>query len=347
MRLGLSIGVVGQHSHAVCYGMDAVTTLFRDGSLRALFGLILPMFFALSGFLVAGSLERCRTLISFLSLRVLRIVPALAVEITLSALILGPIFTNLELKTYFTDPEFFAYFSNIIGLVQFTLPGVFQHHPMDAVNAQLWTIPFELECYIALSGLAILGLVARRHLLLILMVAVQVMVAIKAVIDPPEPSLWVSGYVLGFCFLAGVTLFKFRDKVPWSAPLLAVCLVATMVLLLVPGGDYLIAFPVAYVTVCLGTLNPTRDTPVLSGDYSYGLFLYGFPIQQAVVAILPVDEWYWNFVVSMVLATPVVMASWWLVEKPALGLRRFTAKLEAVALRRAIVRWHARFMAGQ
>jgi peptidoglycan/LPS O-acetylase OafA/YrhL len=68
-----------------------------------------------------------------------------------------------------------------------------------------------------------------------------------------------------------------------------------MALLLVPNGDYLIAFPVAYMTIYLGLLNPGRQKLLLSGDYSYGIFLYGYPIQQAVAAFGPVmHEWYWT-----------------------------------------------------
>ena len=61
------------------------------------------MFFCLSGFLVAGSLERCRTPISFAGLRIFRIFPALVVEVLLSALILGPLLTHYSLKMYFMN----------------------------------------------------------------------------------------------------------------------------------------------------------------------------------------------------------------------------------------------------
>jgi hypothetical protein len=37
-------------------------------------------------------------------------------------------------------------------------------------------------------------------------------------------------------------------------------------------------------TVYLGLLNLPRTVAILGADYSYGLFLYGYPIQQAVAA---------------------------------------------------------------
>jgi peptidoglycan/LPS O-acetylase OafA/YrhL len=83
--------------------MEFVIELLRPG-LYALVG----AFFILSGFLVAGSALRTRHAGQFLWYRVLRIVPALAVEVTLSALLLGTIFTQYILKDYFTDRTFFT-----------------------------------------------------------------------------------------------------------------------------------------------------------------------------------------------------------------------------------------------
>jgi peptidoglycan/LPS O-acetylase OafA/YrhL len=56
------------------------------------------MFFAFSGYLVAGSLQHCRTLTGFLSLRLLRLLPALAMEVILSTLVLGSLVTSLTLS---------------------------------------------------------------------------------------------------------------------------------------------------------------------------------------------------------------------------------------------------------
>lgn len=88
------------------------------------------MFFALSGFLVAGSLERCKTLLTILGLRVIRIYLVLAVEVVLSAFLIGASVTTYPLRDYFTDPLLFHYLRNSFGDIHFFLPGVFQHQPM-------------------------------------------------------------------------------------------------------------------------------------------------------------------------------------------------------------------------
>src|ERR1700761_3676596 len=94
MRLVLALAILGWHSIVTCYGSVAQDAVGASPA-RPLIALLLPAFFALSGFLVAGSLERSRTIPMFLGLRALRILPALAVESLISALIIGPLLTTL------------------------------------------------------------------------------------------------------------------------------------------------------------------------------------------------------------------------------------------------------------
>jgi len=124
------------------------------------------MFFALSGFLVAGSLERSKTTLTFIGLRLIRIYPALAVEVALSAFLIGMAVTAFPLVTYFQDPLFLKYLLNVIGDIHYNLPGVFENNPVPKiVNAQLWTVPVELMCYVALTVLVLLGGVQRKILI--------------------------------------------------------------------------------------------------------------------------------------------------------------------------------------
>jgi peptidoglycan/LPS O-acetylase OafA/YrhL len=142
LRIGLATAVLTWHSIILSTGSAPLDRALWSGPFRFLPAAILPMFFALSGFLVSASLEQNR-LHHFLTLRALRIVPALAVVVGLSALVLGPVFTTLPLQRYFTSPEFGRFFLNIVGLVHVTLPGVFERNPDPRfIASQLWTIPF-------------------------------------------------------------------------------------------------------------------------------------------------------------------------------------------------------------
>ena len=99
MRIVLAAAVVCQHSMNATLGLRQTLELLAS-PFRIPVAMILAFFFALSGFLVTGSLSRCKSLISFLGLRALRIAPALAVETALSAIIVGPIFSETSLVQY-------------------------------------------------------------------------------------------------------------------------------------------------------------------------------------------------------------------------------------------------------
>jgi peptidoglycan/LPS O-acetylase OafA/YrhL len=300
------------------------------------------MFFALSGFLVAGSLARCKTLVSFLGLRVLRIVPALAAEVFLSGIILGSLFTTLPLRRYFLSWGLVKYFLNIVGDVQFSLPGVFYSNPHPGVvNQQLWTVPWELDCYILLAALALVGIVRKPIVLVGTIVVICIAALLNDLFDPPQLWVNVHGIILVESFIVGVAFFCFRTAIKVSGAIFILSLAATMALLFVPYGtdfpygDYFVACPAAYVTVYLGLLNPARDKILLSGDYSYGIYLYGFPIQQAVSAAAPsLRSVTFCLLVALPLTVAFAAGSWWLVEKRALRLRRWLPAVEAYLLNR-------------
>jgi peptidoglycan/LPS O-acetylase OafA/YrhL len=335
LRLSLAILVVGSHFTALTFGAQFqkefwLMEFWGFRLLRPFLAVVLPMFFALSGFLIAASLFRCKTLISFYGLRILRIVPALAVEITLSALILGPLVTNLSLASYFNDPLFWSYFLNIIGDIHFLLPGVFLDNTFPKiVNGQLWTIPWELWCYILVGIMSIALVLRSRWILLGLVLGVNAYFFVwgKGVYGP-EPA--VNGVVLVACFLAGVVLFAFKDKVAHDWKILVACTLASFVLLLKWDGEYLAAFPIAYMTVHLGLLDPPRSRLLFSGDYSYGMYLYGFPLQQTMINLNHfTGVWYYVVAIStypLIVATAVI--SWWLIENRALSLKRYLPFIE-------------------
>ena len=139
-RLFLATAIIVWHAYFYTRPAEVAEAAWV-GPFGPFLKMLVPLFFALSGFLVTGSFLRLRNLKVFVAFRVLRIIPALLIEVTISAIVLGGLLTTLRPSQYFTDPEFFSYFSNIVGHVQYELPGVFKHQYRDWVNAALWTIP--------------------------------------------------------------------------------------------------------------------------------------------------------------------------------------------------------------
>jgi peptidoglycan/LPS O-acetylase OafA/YrhL len=324
MRIGLAVAVVFQHS--VITTDRALASSIFGGWTRPLLAFILPMFFALSGFLVAASLIKKPSIPSFMALRFVRLVPALAVEILLSALILGPLVTTDSLTEYFSSREFFAYFLNIVGDIHFTLPGVFKHnHLPNMVNGSLWTVPFELDCYVALMAIYMAGFISKPKLLIgtIGFLAIGGTFYTFARHNPVYQNGPVGGYALVVAFLSGVAMQVFATRIRLNRAMFLMCAVCSALLLLRFETSFLACVPMAYVTVYLGMLNPKKVPMLFSGDYSYGLYLFAFPLQQLEVMVFPHYRWWlYNAAFTLVAGFAYAAFSWWCIEKPILSRKK-------------------------
>lgn len=336
LRIALAISVVIVHSALAAHGTWALQIIW-NGPAYGLASAVLPAFFILSGFLVAGSLERTPRLSAFLGLRAIRIVPALAVEVLLCAILLGPLLTTYTLAEYVSHPDFRDYFLNILGIIHYELPGVFQGNALPGVvNVSLWTVPYELEAYLLLAALALLGFIRRRWILLGLIIAFSVIEIVLVVwtgevldVGPPR------GRLLILSFIWGVVFYRFRDSIPFRLPLA----------LLAAGGavgafmnPYTAMFGLplaAYATVYVGVLQIPRIPVLSSGDYSYGLYLFAFPIQQLHALAFPHSNWIENSIFGLTCGLMYAAFSWHCVEKPILQRRMFLLAVLETAVEEA------------
>jgi peptidoglycan/LPS O-acetylase OafA/YrhL len=309
---------------------------------------ILPLFFALSGFLVAGSLTRVKSLKVFMLHRILRIVPALSCEVFLSALVLGPIVTTATPVRYFSDPAFFSYFFNIIGKVRYQLPGVFTDNPFpNIVNVSLWTVPIEIQCYIGISLLIIFGFATQKRAILAIFIAAMLIQAAGEAQGAlaPDPKDIVSHFTLFSSFIAGVTAFLWRDSLKLTYFGVAAAMIVGAVSFY-SGAYYFLAPACAvYLVICFGMIEFPKIPLLSDGDYSYGIYLYGCPVQQTLMHYFPENRnWEFNLALAVPITIVIAVLSWNIVEKRALylkdhpQLRRFMAypmrrrSLEALTL---------------
>ncbi|MCC8941727.1 acyltransferase [Bradyrhizobium sp. Arg68] len=345
LRISLAVSVVAAHAPYIAMGrLDGPEPWYVFFPHYA----ALVAFFVLGGFLVAASGLRL-SLKEFVINRGLRIIPALAVEIVLSALILGPIFTSLPLSEYFTSYGTYRYFGNIAGLVDYMLPGVFSGNPAPEVNSSLWTIPFEYMCYVLMMAVISCGLLRRPALILFGAIA---LVGIGLALDltghavlPPQltPGVTASlhdkifstaiflgrGSKLLVAFILGVAIYLYRYRIPYDGRILAACCLLCLAVAIIGPVDWLtqpvlnatLCPALVYITAYLGVSKLPR-LPVFSrGDYSYGIYLYGFPLQQVVKTLLPNTSLLAQFWISFVLITLFAAFSWHWIEKPVLKLR--------------------------
>lgn len=334
LRLWLAFSVLLIHSFAVAQHDQGLSLRLWNGPLRPLFLAIVPMFFGLSGFLVTGSAMRTRSMKAFLALRLLRLLPALSVEVTLSALILGPLLTVLPLGLYFTDPLFFSYFGNIVGHVQFFLPGLFTTAPMaGVVNLSLWTIMPEYCCCAFMLFLMASGaLFDRQKMAIIAGIVLGILGVGNSLFDLAETDTMYGAPVLLMSFTMGIVAYQWRERIPVHGGVFAAAAVALYGAWSFRGTAVLGLIPLTYCMAYLGVQPLPRLKLFPQGDYSYGVYLYGFPIQQALVVLFPALKIWWAlFSAAALVVLAIAMASWHFVERPALSLKRIvTGRREAV-----------------
>lgn len=353
LRIFLAFAIVAWHARNVIYWTTdpQLNTPLWFGEYS-----LVPIFFALSGFLVAASGMRL-DLKNFLINRGLRILPALALEILFSALLLGPFFTTLPLEQYFRSPLLYHYLTNMVGWVNFYLPGVFTDHPWTMVNGALWTIPYEMICYAVLSLLIVTrwlrsprSVAVCTLVLMVLAVICRAVPGLESTFDHGGNTLFdktVRFFFTGeqsrllVSFLMGICFYSYRQHIPYSRVLFGLA-VAVCVVIAFAGDRSWMALPLlrfisipamTYLMVYLGVTRVPIVWPYTKGDYSYGVYLYHLPFQQMLYQVFPRVDALGLFLLSIPTCTAVAALSWHVVEKPVLRLRKrfsFVAKVRGV-----------------
>jgi peptidoglycan/LPS O-acetylase OafA/YrhL len=298
-------------------------------------GIAVDVFFITSGFLVTASLLRLDDFKAFVRARALRIFPALVVMSLLLGLVMGPFFTTLTLEQYFTDPTLWKFIvkdSTILTGVKFKLPGVFDGHPMDeVVNGSLWTLPFELRCYLLLALVWWLAKFAKHQALAsftrVLVIGTGLMLLAFWVAHHFGYKHWHT-FRLFFMFFCGAAFWVFRARIPLNGKIALAASVLLLAGVAVPKHFFWV-YPVTvpYIVLYLayvpgGFLRAFNRL----GDYSYGIYIYAFPVQQMLVALVPGITPMQMFAGATLATIPLAMLSWRFVEKPMLAKKSGGAK---------------------
>jgi peptidoglycan/LPS O-acetylase OafA/YrhL len=281
------------------------------------------IFFAISGFLVTRSFLGRPYLLVFARARCLRLIPGLTGAIIFSVLIVGPIFTQISLLDYFSDSQTYEYLLNNISLrhIEYSLPGVFEETPHKGVNGSLWSLRPEAKMYMVLAAVGSLGLLFKRQGILVLSVLYLFFYGainfFPELFESPVKTQVTQRISLYFFLgsLAYITAERIRIRLSWA-------LVLSVLPVLFMGSQlFSLAFAISLVYwifyLAYIPSGAIRNFNRL-GDYSYGIYVYGFIVQQIVVSIVP-DIGLEGMMVTAFLGTlPLAVISWHFIEKPAL-----------------------------
>jgi peptidoglycan/LPS O-acetylase OafA/YrhL len=281
------------------------------------------IFFVVSGFLVTQSWLARQSVAKFVAARALRIYPAL-IAATLLTVALAGISSPVAWAQFLSAPQTVDYAWRVaLGWdVVYRLPGAFPTNPFPHdVNGSLWTLPIELRLYVVLLVAGFLGILARRGSWLVIVVALVAVFAWRPEWFPLSPNDQVVRE-LALLFALGSLGFAWRASIPVS---LAGAIAAIAFVAWNPGGlarGALFAPLLAYVVLVLA-YHPRVQWHGFNraGDYSYGLYVYSFPLQQTLMQRFPSLEPGGLFACAMLLGLAVAALSWHALEAPALALK--------------------------
>lgn len=328
IRITLALLVLLSHSFAMVSG-DATTQPFY-GALKMTPGtMAVDMFFVISGFLLTQSLLKKNDPIDFIIARAARIYPALICATLFTALIIGTAFTCLPISEYLANADTAKYIiktATIVRGIEFTLPEVFKNIPLyDQVNGSLWSLPFELKMY---GLIFILWLIAyktssQRYLVCGVLVTtiasgfIYCYTTITQGVDLKLPRLI-------YFFFSGSLLYCAQSIIPASRKWLwiAIALLATTV---INQTSFLLAWTICapYILIYIAFI-PKSKLLVYNklGDYSYGVYVFAWPIQQSIVQIDKYVSTLQLIWLSAILTILIAIPCFHYIEAPSMRKRR-------------------------
>ena len=341
IRLVAALFVLQGHMRALL-GQSSI--LFYHDGIHAIG---VEIFFLIGGYLVTKSWYSDPHPIRYATKRILRIWPPLIVCVLLCAFVLGPLCTKLTLQEYFAAPELWNYLRNIRLYICYTLPGVFLDNPYPgAVNGSLWTLPIEVFMYLVIGvwfwAVGKCGGRKNPHiqqagsliLMAIGLIFSFVFSGIKGQVVYGTPvdqmAILVPYYILGSVYAIFV-------------PQKVLNLPAAVCLFLATNGflgvsvfhSWIRMLVLSYLIFSLAFATPVLQLPKWM-EISYGIYLFGFPIQQLVVEFAVQRGWQLErpnrmLVICILLIIPMAFLSKFFVEGPA---DRLCKKICAVLPRR-------------
>jgi peptidoglycan/LPS O-acetylase OafA/YrhL len=303
-------------------------------------------FFFISGLLIPDSFVRSRSLPRYLLARIGRIYPGLLICLVLTVFVFGPIVTILPIHKYFASPETYGYVRDnwsltTVGGHAHPLPGVFEANTYKrAVNGSLWTLYAEIACYAYVFVGGIFGcLTSARAINFTVAVLISVHFISPASFPYFSDDHYSDPLKVACFFLAGVLAYGNREYLVINWRYSAILIAIAVVMNRTEWAEYFL-YAALFYTVLNVAAAPKLRAIKLPGDFSYGIYIYGFLIQQTVAHFFPRIESYASNLICLPVALIFGYLSWNFVEFPSMRhIRRLAGWLDNQVQSRAALRW--------
>jgi peptidoglycan/LPS O-acetylase OafA/YrhL len=347
-RVILATLVVFCHSYVIYYGNIEREPLWCLSKHQLSIGTCaINFFFMISGFLVSQSWNRRDGYFSFLMKRVLRIYPGFILVCIFCIVLFAPLglrtYTLRDIHEYWAQINLRHLLFTLLTLREPVLPETFKSVPFpNSVNVSLWSILYEFICYQVIPLFAILGAFNKpiRALAIFGLVLASNLIHYQVYqlynttgtfwydLAPYYPHRYFEQFLnfehLLLPFITGIVFYNYRHYLPRSRYLLILSSISLIVAALwVPYFEITQSIFGAYILFYfLFNEQVTLQNFARYGDFSYGIYLYGWPLQQLIMLYIGRRlNVFCLFLASMLLVLPLAALSWHLIEKPFLRLK--------------------------
>ena len=322
IRLLAAILVIYGHSKAVT--QSGPNDFFLDIiGFRFIGGVSVAIFFFISGFLVTSSALNS-TLKYYISSRILRIYPGLLLMLMVSILIIGPIFTTSSNYWSFETVKYFLVNFSTLSTEHF-LPGVFEQNPNHGVNGSLWSISLEIKMYL----ITILLFLLPKNNKYIFNLSFFSLIFIGKFTHFFEIFFHPDHIEFIFFYLIGAFAYINRNSIVINAPLFFLFLMMSGPFLHQKDFVYFYPILISYSVLLFSYGFPKINLPNwkglnwIKGDYSYGIYLFGWPALQINYILFPGISNFTLSIFSIIFALLYAFFSYKFIEKPFLSCKSF------------------------
>lgn len=333
VRLVAAFAVIFSHAARIAGSPDMLEPLRAQlGGGATLGSLAVSVFFMISGLLVGRSAIETQSVRAYLAKRALRILPALWALMLVTVFVIGLAFTSRPIRDYLQSVQVYRYLQGAVFRFGTELPGLFENNRYPrSINNSLWSVRVEVVYYLLLPLLVVWFRSQVRVGLVAVSLFASLVVASSGGVDfGGRLSLLSQVIGVSHYFLAGILAFECRRRIMLSIPWALVGLLTWAVLSrsdLTYHAATVLCLGYALLVFCLHPALSLGD-PLRGVDVSYGVYLYGFPVQQCVETLSGLS-WISNAVVASIIVVPVSLVSWFLVEEPALRLKWMVSRVRA------------------
>jgi peptidoglycan/LPS O-acetylase OafA/YrhL len=337
LRLLFAYAVIVSHSPQLIDGNFSREIFISHGLQVSLGELAVAGFFIISGYLIAGSYLSDPNLWRFLERRILRIYPAFIVASLICIFLVGPLSGGA--LGAMSAHDWLLALGRLVFLVPPVVPMAFHGLPIPALDGSMWTIRYEFRCYLLVAAIGALGLLRKPRLILLLTATVYGVALAVDVVRPAisrgtlhqmvftaigDPDI---AFKLTAVFLSGACIRLFRDRISFPPLLVALSAIgwgaALMTSFLVyPATGVFGAYIIFWAALC--SKSAAIEAINNRYDYSYGTYLYAWPIASIIVLMFKHDRLLTQGAltfITLILATSAGAVSWYFVEKPTLNLK--------------------------